>query len=82
VLPNFLTWSWTDFMIALMLGFPISRTLVERYGSDRVFATAFILYAAASYLCFISQSFLLFLSGHLFVVLRAASPFLRGKKCC
>ncbi|WNM58454.1 DHA2 family efflux MFS transporter permease subunit [Candidatus Nitrospira allomarina] len=50
VLPSFLTWAQTDFMIALALGIPIGRTLSDRYGNNRVFIVAFLVYAVASYI--------------------------------
>jgi DHA2 family multidrug resistance protein len=53
-----------DFMITMMVGFSIGCTLSEQQNSYQVFTTAFKAYAAPSHLCFISQSFLLFLSGH------------------
>jgi DHA2 family multidrug resistance protein len=63
VLTSFLAGLQAGFMIALMLGFSIGRALPEQYGNYRVFTTTFIVYATVSYLCFIRQSFLLFLSG-------------------
>ena len=51
VLPSFGTWAQTDFMIALALAFPIARWLSCRFGESRVFAGAFLAYAAASALC-------------------------------
>ena len=56
VLPSFGTWAQTDFMIALALAFPLGRWLSGRYGESRVFAGAFLVYAAASGLCAIDHT--------------------------
>ena len=56
VLPSFGTWAQTDFMIALALAFPIGRWLSGRYGESRVFAGAFLVYAAASAVCAIDHT--------------------------
>ena len=61
VLPSFGTWAQTDFMIALALAFPIARWLSDRFGESRVFIGACLAYAAASYLCAVSDSLALFL---------------------
>lgn len=65
VKPSFGTWAQTDFMIALALGFPLSRWLSGKYGAYRVWVAAFILYAFASYLCAISKTLLLFLPARI-----------------
>jgi MFS transporter, DHA2 family, multidrug resistance protein len=61
VRPSYGTWGQTYFIIALALAFPIARWLSSRFGDYRLFITAFIVYAFASYLCAISQSLWLFL---------------------
>lgn len=63
VLPSFGTWAQTDFMIALALGFPLARWLAARYGEHRVFVGAFAVYAAASWLCAVSDTLLHFLAA-------------------
>ncbi len=65
VLPSFLSWAQTDFMIALALGIPIGRTLSDRYGNNRVFVAAFLLYAVASYIGAISQTHWQFLNARI-----------------
>ncbi|HBP87374.1 MAG TPA: DHA2 family efflux MFS transporter permease subunit [Nitrospirales bacterium] len=65
VLPSFLTWAQTDFMIALALGIPIGRTLSDRYGNNRVFIGAFLVYAVASYLGATSQTHWQFLNARI-----------------
>lgn len=65
VKPSFGTWAQTDFMIALTLGFPLSRWLSGQYGAYRVWVAAFLIYAFASYLCAISESLWLFLPARI-----------------
>ncbi|MDR4494322.1 MAG: DHA2 family efflux MFS transporter permease subunit [Nitrospirales bacterium] len=65
VLPSFLSWAQTDFMIALALGIPIGRTLSDRFGNYRVFIGAFLVYAIASYLGGISQTHWEFLNARI-----------------
>ncbi|MDD5578618.1 MAG: MFS transporter [Methylobacter sp.] len=63
VLPSFGTWGQTYFIIALALAFPIARWLSGITGDYRLFIAAFAAYALASYLCAISQSLWLFVTG-------------------
>jgi DHA2 family multidrug resistance protein len=65
VLPSFGTWAQTDFMIGLALAFPIARWLSYRVGEYRLFAWAFVAYAAASSLCAISETLWLFLPARI-----------------
>lgn len=65
VLPSFLTWAQTDFMIALALGLPIGRIMADRFGNYRVFIGAFVVYAIASYLGGISQTHWEFLNARI-----------------
>lgn len=67
VLPSFGTWAQTDFMIALALAFPLARWLSGRFGDGRVFIGAFLAYAAASYLCAMSDSIAVFLPARIFL---------------
>ena len=48
VLPSFLTWAQTDFMVGLALGFPLARYLSGRIGDYRLLIGAFIVYSVAS----------------------------------
>jgi DHA2 family multidrug resistance protein len=63
VFPSFGTWGQTYFIVALALAFPIARWLSGRFGDYRLFSTAFVVYAFASYLCAVSQSLWLFVPG-------------------
>lgn len=65
VKPSFGTWAQTDFMIALALGFPLSRWLSGKYGACAVWVAAFVAYASASYLCAISDTLWLFLPARI-----------------
>ncbi len=56
VLPSFLTWAQTDFMIGLALGFPLARYLSGRIGDYRLLISAFFVYSGASYLCGASET--------------------------
>ncbi|MBX3238135.1 MAG: MFS transporter [Nitrospiraceae bacterium] len=56
VLPSFLTWAQTDFMIGLALGFPLARYLSGRIGDYRLLISAFVVYSGASYLCGASET--------------------------
>ncbi len=56
VLPSFLTWAQTDFMIGLALGFPLARYLSGRIGDYRLLIAAFLMYSGASYLCGASET--------------------------
>jgi DHA2 family multidrug resistance protein len=51
VLPSFLTWAQTDFMVGLALGFPLARYLSGRIGDYRLLIGAFLVYSVASFLC-------------------------------
>lgn len=65
VLPSLGTWAQTDFMIALALAFPIARWLAGRFGDYRLFVTAFVVYAIASYFCAVSETLRLFLPARI-----------------
>jgi len=65
VFPSFATWGQTYFIIALTLAFPIARWLSGRFGDYRLFNSAFVVYALASYLCAISQSLWLFIPARI-----------------
>ncbi len=65
VLPSFGTWAQTDFIIALALAFPLARWLAGRFGEARVFVAAFVLYAAASWLCLMGGSISSFLPARI-----------------
>jgi DHA2 family multidrug resistance protein len=65
VLPSLGTWAQTDFMIALALAFPIARWLSGRFGDYRLFVTAFVAYAIASYFCAVSETLRLFLPARI-----------------
>lgn len=65
VLPSLGTWAQTDFMIALALAFPIARWLSGRFGDYRLFVTAFVVYAIASYFCAVSETLRLFLPARI-----------------
>lgn len=65
VLQSFGTWAQTDFMIGLALAFPVARWLSCRVGEYRLFAWAFVAYAAASALCAISETLWLFLPSRI-----------------
>ena len=65
VSPSFGTWAQTDFMIALALAFPIAQWLADRYGEMRVFAIAFLSYAAASALCAVDGSITAFVPARI-----------------
>ncbi|GMV51864.1 DHA2 family efflux MFS transporter permease subunit [Nitrospirales bacterium NOB] len=56
VLPSFVTWAQTDFMVGLALGFPLARYLSGRIGDYRLLIGAFMVYSVASYLCGDSQT--------------------------
>jgi len=65
--PSLGTWAQTDFMIALALAFPIARWLSGRFGDYRLFAAAFVAYAAASCFCAVSETLRLFLPARIFL---------------
>ncbi|BAW79821.1 transporter [Candidatus Nitrosoglobus terrae] len=77
---SFMGWSQTNLMLAMALGFPIGRTLAERYGNYRVYVTAFILFAAASYLCAISDSYLRFLWARILLGFSGGLTLLLGQE--
>ncbi|BAW79823.1 transporter [Candidatus Nitrosoglobus terrae] len=80
VLVSFATWSQTDFIVSLALSFPIGRTLAERYGNYRVYVAAFILFAIASCLCAISDSFIRFLWARLLLGFFGGLAFFLGQE--
>ena len=65
VLPSFALWANTDFLISVAIGFSLSRWLAGRYGDYRTFIAAFLLFAAASYFCAISETLWLFLPSRI-----------------
>ncbi len=65
VLPSFLTWAQTDFMVGLALGFPLARYLSGRIGDYRLLIGAFIVYSGASYLCGASQTLMQFVPARI-----------------
>lgn len=65
VFPSFALWANTDFMIGVAFGFALSRWLAGRYGDYRTFIAAFLVFAAASYFCAISESLWLFLPSRI-----------------
>jgi len=65
VLPSFLTWAQTDFMVGLALGFPLARYLSGRIGDYRLLIGAFIVYSVASYLCGASETLSQFLPARI-----------------
>ena len=54
--PSFGTWGTTDHMMGIVLGLPIARVLAARFGEWRVYVIAFLIYAAASFLCTTSET--------------------------
>ena len=65
VLPSFALWGNTDFLISVAVGFALSRWLANRYGDYRTFIAAFLVFAAASYFCGISEALWLFLPSRI-----------------
>mgnify|MGYP000844864276 FL=1 len=65
VLPSFLTWAQTDFMVGLALGFPLARYLSGRIGDYRLLIGAFLVYSIASYLCGASETLSQFLPARI-----------------
>ncbi len=65
VLPSFLTWAQTDFMVGLALGFPVARYLAGRVGEYRLLIGAFLVYSLASYLCGASETLSQFLPARI-----------------
>ena len=72
VLPSFLTWAQTDFMVGLALGFPLARYLSGRIGDYRLLIVAFIVYSIASYLCGDSQTLTQFVPARIIFNVRFA----------
>ena len=65
VSPSFAIWAATDFLIAVVLGFPIARWLAGRFGDYRLFTASFVVFALASFLCAISETLWLFLPARI-----------------
>ncbi|MGJ0484167.1 MAG: DHA2 family efflux MFS transporter permease subunit [Methylomicrobium sp.] len=53
---SFATWTQTDFMTSLALGFPLGAWLARQQGEYRPFVWAFVLFALASAVCAYSTS--------------------------
>jgi MFS transporter, DHA2 family, multidrug resistance protein len=62
---SFAIWAATDFLIALVLGFPIARYLAGRFGDYRSLMAGFVIFALASFLCAISETLSLFLPARI-----------------
>jgi DHA2 family multidrug resistance protein len=63
--PSFATWTQTDFMIGLALGFPVGNWLSRRIGEYRPFVWAFVIFALASTICAYSTSLYSFLAARI-----------------
>lgn len=63
--PSFATWTQTDYMLGLALGFPIGTWLARRAGEYRPFVWAFIVFAAASLVCAIATSLYVYLAARI-----------------
>ncbi|MGZ5606689.1 MAG: MFS transporter [Methylobacter sp.] len=79
MLPSFTTWGQTYFIVALGLAFPVARWLSGLFGGYRLFSTAFVVYAFASYLCAISQSLELFVTGRVLLGLSGGITLYTGQ---
>jgi DHA2 family multidrug resistance protein len=79
VLPSFTTWGQTYFIIALGLAFPIARWLSGLLGGYRLFSTAFVVYAFASYLCAVSQNLWLFVPARILLGLSGGITLYTGQ---
>ncbi|CAB1276430.1 MFS transporter [Candidatus Nitrosacidococcus tergens] len=77
---SFLAWSQTNFMLAMALGFPIGRTLAERYGAYRVYIVSFLVFAVASYFCAVSPGYLEFLYSRILLGFSGGITFLIGQE--
>lgn len=62
VAPSFGTWTQTDFMIALAIGFPLAGALSRRYGDARVASGAYAAFALASLGCALAEELAAFLA--------------------
>ncbi|QGM48118.1 MFS transporter [Methylocystis heyeri] len=65
VTPSFGGWATTDHMVGLALGLPFARWLSARFGDYRVYVVAFLLYAAAAWICATSETLWQFLPGRI-----------------
>jgi DHA2 family multidrug resistance protein len=63
--PSFATWTQTDYMTALALGFPLGTWLSRRIGEYRPFVWAFLVFALASAVCAYSQSLYVYLAARI-----------------
>ena len=63
--PSFATWTQTDYMIALALGFPLGIWLSRRTSEYRPFAWAFIVFALASAVCATCESLPVYLAARI-----------------
>ncbi|MGZ5050502.1 MAG: MFS transporter [Methylobacter sp.] len=79
VQPSFATWGQTYFIVSLALAFPVARWLSGLLGGYRLFCTAFVVYALASYLCAVSQSLWLFVSGRVLLGLTGGVTLYTGQ---
>jgi len=63
--PSFATWTQTDYMTSLALGFPIGTWLAKQKGEYRPFAWAFLIFALASAACAYSTSLYAYLAARI-----------------
>lgn len=63
--PSFATWTQTDYMIGLALGFPVGNWLSRRIGEYRVFVWAFFIFALASLISAFCSSLYAFLAARI-----------------
>ncbi len=65
VTPSFGSWATTDHMVGLALGLPFARWFSARFGDTRVYVVAFLLYAAAAWVCATSATLWQLLPGRI-----------------
>ncbi len=63
--PSFATWTQTDYMTSLALGFSVGTWLARQQGEYRPFAWAFFIFALASAACAYSTSFFAYLAARI-----------------
>ncbi len=63
--PSIATWTQTDYMISLALGFPVGNWLSRRTGEFRPFLGAMCLFALASMLCAYCESLPIYLAARI-----------------
>lgn len=65
VVPSYVTWTQTDYMLALSLAFPVANWFSRRFGDVRVVALSYLAFATAALVCATTGNFYVYLAARM-----------------